>query len=617
MIDRKTEEFDAIAWLAKMQQLEARAWELFNREEYDKAIEAFDRLFTYDATHAGAFQGKIAALRKKGEFTAASKLLARALTTHKTQVGLLCEQMWLHVEQKQYDAAIDAADTVLQADDREQGIAVWKIFLLRYQRRFDAAASAIQQAKAQFPNSAAIEAELGWLRFHQRRYEQAMQVFQELVRRDPSNESAVQGYVASLRMQGRYGEANRLATRSLRKLKNSPGIQSERAWIAFAQGDYRQAEADFAKVVELLRDDPCSYVNLAWSLVRQETDAARADAAELCRKALGLEPRLAPALGCLGIIAFKEGRMRDAEAHFLESIDADPLRGHYTDLGALYIQMGRYDEGETVLAKAIANDYDDAYAHVQMGNLHLQRQQVHEAIRESRLATMIDGNDPDGFKALAIALMEGGELVEAEKVLRSSLKRLDRTKRWELHLTLCRLLTRIGDETDDRQFYEEALKEVTSAIQVHPNSPAPYFHGGIVRYKLEDYRGALKYFRRCRKEDDLYLEAELNAKRIRSLLRREQRLSRSTFLAGALLGVIFLAQLVGLWILFLVTDQITETMLTVLVPILLGLMVVAVLLPWLSRLKITGLEAELSEPRPRESLASGPKGAIGFGSAGK
>jgi hypothetical protein len=55
-------------------------------------------------------------------------------------------------------------------------------------------------------------------------------------------------------------------------------------------------------------------------------------------------------------------------------------------------------------------------------------------------------------------------------------------------------------------------------------------------------------------------------------------------------------------------------MITVLVPICLGLVVVSILLPSLSKLKLTGLEAELSQPTAKEALASGPKGEIGFGS---
>jgi hypothetical protein len=36
------------------------------------------------------------------------------------------------------------------------------------------------------------------------------------------------------------------------------------------------------------------------------------------------------------------------------------------------------------------------------------------------------------------------------------------------------------------------------------------------------------------------------------------------------------------------------------------------LLPWLNHLKMTGIEAQLNEQDPKETLNSGPKGEIGF-----
>jgi tetratricopeptide (TPR) repeat protein len=399
-------------------------------------------------------------------------------------------------------------------------------------------------------------------------------------------------------------------------LPNSPGLYSERAWISFEQGYYEEAESYFKRVVALVPKDACSHINLAWSLVRQETKSSLDTATILCREALKLEPNLAEAFGCLGNIAFKRGRIREAEAYFLRSIQVNAKGGYYADLGALYIQMGRYDEAKLKLDEALKNNPDDAYAHLEMGDLYLQTEKVKEAIREFRLAGIIDPQNSDSSKAMAIALMEDNKLVEAEKVLRNAIRVLDESKRWELHLTLCRLLTRIGDETNDLQFYEEALKEVSTAIHLKPRHPAPYFHGGIVRFKLEDYRNALNNFRRCLREDEHYLEAELNLRRVRSLLRKEKARSRASLFASSFLAIIFLTQLIALWILRFRTEKITDMMLTVLVPILLGLMVVAVLLPWLSRLKMTGLEAELTEPAPKESLSSGPKGEkIGFSAA--
>jgi predicted Zn-dependent protease len=94
-------------------------------------------------------------------------------------------------------------------------------------------------------------------------------------------------------------------------------------------------------------------------------------------------------------------------------------RGHYADLGALYIQMGRYEEAKEKLEEALKNNPDDAYAHIEIGDLYLQTEEVKEAIREFRMAAVIDPHNPVSFKALAIALMENNKLSEAKRALRN------------------------------------------------------------------------------------------------------------------------------------------------------------------------------------------------------
>jgi hypothetical protein len=51
-------------------------------------------------------------------------------------------------------------------------------------------------------------------------------------------------------------------------------------------------------------------------------------------------------------------------------------------------------------------------------------------------------------------------------------------------------------------------------------------------------------------------------------------------------------------------------------PILLGMLTVAALLPNLSKLKLPGFEAEISDPKPPDpNISSGPRGDIKFGSS--
>jgi hypothetical protein len=130
---------------------------------------------------------------------------------------------------------------------------------------------------------------------------------------------------------------------------------------------------------------------------------------------------------------------------------------------------------------------------------------------------------------------------------------------------------------------------------------------------LNDHDGALKSFRRAIKLDKSYVEAELNAQRIQSMLRSNAK-AHIGRLGSYVMAALVLLNMMGAWFMF-VKYKLTAAGLLAVTPILLGLFGVALLLPWLSRLKMTGLEAELSTPGPKESVGGGPKGEIGFASS--
>ena len=79
------------------------------------------------------------------------------------------------------------------------------------------------------------------------------------------------------------------------------------------------------------------------------------------------------------------------------SIAADPKKGHYADLGALYIQMGRYDEAEDRLREGLTVKSEEAALHLQLGNLYLQTDRPRDATSEFRQAAAIDPTDPIHF----------------------------------------------------------------------------------------------------------------------------------------------------------------------------------------------------------------------------
>jgi len=275
--------------------------------------------------------------------------------------------------------------------------------------------------------------------------------------------------------------------------------------------------------------------------------------------------------------------------------------------------MGRYDEAKQVFKEALSLDRNDSRALLEFGNLYLQLNDIREATRLFRQAVHSNPRDEEPLRALAIGLMRGGEYSEAGRVLRKALRQLDDSKRWRLHLTLSQLLTEVGDKNDDPDLYEEALKEIREAVSLNPEHAEPYFHAGVVRFKLEDYRGALRNFRLCLRKDPEHFDAERNMRLVQAFTKEERKRVRGSLYTGMAMGVVCVLLLIMLWVLYLrpTNTRVTATMVITFSPVLLALALVAFLLPWLIKLKLPGVEAELSQPKER--ISRGPTGSIGFG----
>ncbi len=593
---------------------EEAAWQLFNAGDVVGAGGAFEQILKSSSDSVGALQGRVASLRKQRRYERAQEALDSALALQPAQPGILAERAWLQLDRKQYSKAIDSFDAVLQTGHAAEGIHLWKVSLLRGERRFREAQAALVAAQCEFPGSLRLDIESAWLKFHQKLYDDAIIAFCTVLEIDPTEASAWQGKIAAQRKLERFSEAEQSAATALQQCPHAPGILTEKGWIAFDRELYESAEAAFNAAVALAPNDPQIKVCLALALTRQENEDDREAAAQACRAALALDPHLAEAHGCLGIIAFKRGRLGESEWHLKASTEVDPLFGRFTDLGSLYIQMGRPVDAEKCFRTAINNDPDDVFAHIQLGSLLLQKEKPKQALNEFRQAVALSPTNPEAYRALAVGLTELGRFSEGEMTLRSAIKLLDASKRSGLHLALCQLLTRIGDGGGDIRHYEEALKEAGSALALRPNYATAHFFRGVVKFKLGDNAGALTCFQQTLEFDKEHMQAGLNRERVRALVQQERKLTRTSELASAGLLLMLFVQLVAIWWLF-IDLRMSGTVFAVLLPLLLGLTVVAILLPALTKLKLTGLEAELSVPKAKDALASGPKGAVGFGNS--
>jgi tetratricopeptide (TPR) repeat protein len=303
-----------------------------------------------------------------------------------------------------------------------------------------------------------------------------------------------------------------------------------------------------------------------------------------------------------------------------KTLELDKYQGSYTDLGALYVQAGRYDEAESRLRHAVERDWYDTAAHVELGCLNLLRGDDHlpDASHEFRQALVTDPASVRASVGLAEALSRAGKAAEAETALRKALNQDMRGDEWQLHDELARLLLLRGTRQQDPALLDDAYGEAQLAIGAGPGEAEPYFTAGLVQFSRASHtRPPLErrwFISRARKHFDACLALDkqnIDALRYRDVLKREMRWIKPGSLGGVALASLSLALLVFIWCVFLLTKKVSAELLSVNIPVLVGLFTVAMVLPALTRLKMPGFEADLQPQSGQEPR--GPTGEDSFG----
>src|SRR6266404_526722 len=671
--------------------LSERAVVHFERNEYVTAIEIFDRALAIDEYDEFANQWRVACFRKQRKFEEAEQQVEKALRKLPAASGLWEERAWISFDQNDLKKADEYFAESIKLDPYLIQRQFSRVEVLARLNFNEEALRVFENLEKQFPGDVEVAEQFGWFHLRQGRLKQAKEKFESILKADPANVVGTNG-------EGGYYLELR---------------------------EYQNAETAFRSAIEKVKREPQYRINLAWALIRQVRELGEIppeecttqaklldDAAASCRNALENDPYNAKAYICLGVIAFKQHFPLDAEAYFLKSHDLDPAAGSLTELGALYVQMGRYDDAKKALANAIALNNNDARAHIEMANLLLSSDSANEAVRECRYAVSVAPNSVETYHALGIALMRAGQYEEAQNMLYHAIMRVGASRQWQLHLVLSEILVRLGDDNDrDRGLYAEALKHINQARRNRPNADV-FFHSGIVQYRLEEYKSARNDFKDCLNANRDRFEAERFGKVAKSMM-RGKRTSQLHVWGGMGMAAFCGVMLVVLWSVYFSgwkrdvlaaesTDSTSKTnqtekavgaqsagtpgitgtpatkgtpgttgrnrtkanpkitgttkipgtsgsadaaapepgikppaevestrmtakpkqelvvdssMLTMMTPLLLGLLVVGLVLPNLTKLKLfSTFEAEISEVKPKE-ISSGPKGDIGFGSS--
>jgi tetratricopeptide (TPR) repeat protein len=618
-----------------------KAFIYYVQRNYDRAIEYFQRALRISDYDRFAHQWLIAALRKKAsatkpsegaaapDFTEAKKALAEALKKLSYDTGILEESAWLEFDQGNLEQALKDFDQAIDLDPYLIHKQFSKIEILARLNRSDDALKVFQRLEENFPNDAEVAEQLCWFYLRLSKPELALEQLQKLKDHHSGNVLAV----------------------------------NARGGYELDQRNYSAAVKYFSEAIAGADYEPQYYINLAWALVRQikapagltEAEISKRErliekARENCQKALTLDPYNSKAYTCLGVIAFSRHTFLDAEHYFRKSIELNPSEGSYVELASLYCQMGRYDDATKQLETALRLNPNDARVHIELGNVSVWKEEIKEAVKHCRQAIIVEPKNPETYRALVIALMRTEKIEEAEIEVRKALQVLPPARSWRLHLLLAQILIRIGDTDNkdrkpkerDLDRYEEALNCVYKAKAINSSDADIFFHEGIAHYRLENYGSSQKSLAECLKLNKERFEAERYSRIVQGVINQQRQLFNVNKFFGYLIAGACLVLLTVLWLQYFRGDQrtiivttppaaagdtsksepttefsVTPTLLTTMTPILLGLLVVAALLPNLNTLKLPGgFEAVIHEPKaPDANISTGPRGEIGFGSS--
>ena len=222
-----------------------------------------------------------------------------------------------------------------------------------------------------------------------------------------------------------------------------------------------------------LLDDPVRDVRLEAARMLADLPADGLTADQRARRDRGAEEYIASqrsnadrpeAHHNIAVIDVALGRYDDAEAELKKAIAVDPnfLPAAVT-LADLYRGMGRDAEGEPILKAAIARQPDAPSGHFAYGLWLVRAGRHEEALAELKLAAMSGGADPRIAYVYAIALSDMGKPGDAIQMLRASLQR---------HPNDAETLLALAGFEKDAGMIDEARRHAARLAELEPDAPA-------------------------------------------------------------------------------------------------------------------------------------------------
>lgn len=230
-----------------------------------------------------------------------------------------------------------------------------------------------------------------------------------------------------------------------------------------------------------------------------------------------LDPEYKGAYFNLGMVAFRQGRLRDALAIFRKEEALEPTSGLYLEVGRIYASLGEPDSARAAYEQSLALDSTNATALMWLGQLHDELGDVDEALEISKKGLQLRPQSLDYKYIVGSLLFRNGESEEAEEYLRPVAEQ----RPWHhgAQFNMGQVLMRLGEEEEAKAYFAQAdsaqqlrqqINEANGEINREPEEMEHWIKLGTLLRKSGEYDKAIEAFNVASSMDPLNMHLQNN-----------------------------------------------------------------------------------------------------------
>ncbi|MFZ0662909.1 MAG: tetratricopeptide repeat protein [Acidobacteriaceae bacterium] len=285
---------------------------------------------------------------------------------------------------------------------------------LLHEGKTDQAMTILQRLEGVQPPVKGLQHELGVAYYRTSKLPEAQKAFTLAIQENPTDKESVQMEGLTLYRMGQPAKA-------------IPYLERVRGWMPNANADsnhvlglcyldarrYDDARAAFAKEFSVDPSSASAYLLLGNMLMNANLPEIAAGEAQ---KALQLDPKLPLAHFMLGEVYLDKSDVANATAEFEQERRLDPgYAATYDRLGDLYTRVGKLQEAQQALTKALSLDTSSTGPFIQMGKVLLHRNDPVTALMYLRHAEKMDPSNFITHTLLAQAYRKTGREADSER----------------------------------------------------------------------------------------------------------------------------------------------------------------------------------------------------------